>query len=401
MKKLLLVFSIAAIMFGCSGESKKEKIESKFSEVFNSVKEEFAPDRRSKTFEGKLEVSDKGDTIILRGSTTELQAKEALIARLAEAGIEALDSMTTLPHPALGDKIYGVTNQSAINFRYTPNYSSESATQTIMGAPLQILEKRGGWTRAITPEGYIAWVSSGSIAYMNEAQFNEWRAAKKVIITTHYTLFRAGASDRADVVADGIMGNIVKFVAAAGSYVKVELPDGREAFVPVAHTADFSNWLASRNPSAENILATARQFVGFPYLWGGTSIKAMDCSGFTKTVYFLNGVILERDASQQAKTGEDVEITEDFGNLLPGDLLFFGSKATEEKPERVTHVGIHIANGEFIHAATSVRINSLLPDAGNYYEGSTRLVRVRRILTMIDKDPDIISVNKHPWYVAK
>lgn len=48
MKKLLLTFSIAAILFGCSGESKKEQIESKFSEIFNSVKEEFAPDRGQK-----------------------------------------------------------------------------------------------------------------------------------------------------------------------------------------------------------------------------------------------------------------------------------------------------------------------------------------------------------------
>ena len=400
MKKLLLIFSAAFFVFGCTSESKKEKIEGTFSGIFDKVKEEFAPDRRAKTFEAKLEVSEKGDTVILRGSTTESAAKDALIAKLSEAGIDALDSMVMLPHPALGDKIFGITNQSAINFRYSPNYSSESATQTVMGAPLQILEKRGGWTRAVTPEGYIAWVSSGSIAYMNESEFNEWRAAQKVIITTHYTLYRAGASETSDVVADGIMGNIVKFVANAGPYVKVQLPDGREAFVLTAHTADFSKWLASRNPSPENILTTARQFVGFPYMWGGTSVKAMDCSGFTKTVYFLNGVILERDASQQAKTGEDVELTEDFGNLKAGDLLFFGSKATEERPERITHVGIYIANGEFVHAATSVRINSLLKEAVNYYEGSTRLVRARRILTMIDKDPDIISVSKHAWYVA-
>ncbi|MDD4058050.1 MAG: C40 family peptidase [Bacteroidales bacterium] len=400
MKKLLLTFSAAALLFSCSVESKKEKTESQFSDIFAKVKEEFAPDRRAKTFEAKLDVSEKGETIVLRGSTTEPEARATLVTKLTEAGIDVLDSMINLPHPALGDKIYGVTNQSVINFRYSPSYSSESATQTVMGAPLQILEKRGGWTRAITPEGYIAWVSSGSIAYMNLEQFNDWRAAKKVIITSHYTLYRAGASERSDVVADGVMGNIVKFIATAGPYVKVELPDGRVAFVLTSHTADFSRWLSSRNPSPENILTTAREFVGFPYMWGGTSIKAMDCSGFTKTVYFLNGVILERDASQQAKTGEDVELTDDFGNLKAGDLLFFGSKATENRSERITHVGIYMANGEFIHAATSVRINSLLPDAANYYEGSTRLVRARRILTMIDKDPDIISVSKHPWYVA-
>jgi cell wall-associated NlpC family hydrolase len=399
MKKLLLIFSAAAFLFGCTGESKKEKIEDQFSDIFDKVKEEFAPDKRAKTFEAKLQVSENGDTIILRGSTTEPAAKDALISKLSEEGIEALDSMVTLPHPSLGDKIYGITSHASINFRTSPSYSSEAATQTVMGFPLQILEKRGGWTRAITPEGYIAWVTSGSIAYMNEEQFNNWRDAQKVIITSHYTLFRAGASETADVVSDGIMGNIVKFIAAAGPYVKVELPDGREAYVLTSQVVDFAKWLSSRNPSPENILTTAKQFKGFPYAWGGTSIKAMDCSGFTKTVFFLNGVILERDASQQAKTGEDVEITEDFGNLKAGDLIFFGSKATEDKTERVTHVGIYIANGEFIHAATSVRINSLIPDAKNYYDGSKRLVRVRRILTMIDKDPDIISVIKHPWYV--
>lgn len=400
MKKTLLILSVAALLFGCTGESKKEKVENSFSEIFTKVKDEFAPDRRSNTFEAKLEVSEKADTIILRGSTTVPEAREALVSKLTEAGINVQDSMFNLPHPALGDKVFGITNQSVINFRYSSSYSSESATQTLMGAPLQILEKRVGWTRAITPEGYIAWVTSGSIAYKNEAEFNEWRAAKKVIVTSHYTLFRKGASENSDVVADGVMGNIVKYIAAAGPYIKVELPDGREAFVLTAHTADFSRWLASRNPTAENILTTARQFVGFPYMWGGTSVKAMDCSGFTKTVFFLNGVILERDASQQAKTGEDVEITEDFGNLLAGDLLFFGSKATEERPERVTHVGIYIANGEFIHAATSVKFNSLIKDSANYYEGSNRLVRVRRMLNMIDKDPDIVSVAKHTWYVA-
>lgn len=401
MKKLILTAAVVISLAGCANETKKEKTVAAFDEIFSQVKDEYAPDRRLKTFEAKLEVSENADTIVLRGSTTEPGAKDALVAKLAEAGIEALDSMITLPAASLGDKVFGITNQSAVNFRYAPSYSSESATQTVMGAPLQILEKRGGWTRAITPEGYIAWVSSGSVATMNEADFNAWRDAEKVIITTYYTLFRAGASENSAVVADGIMGNIVKVVAQAGTYVKVMLPDGREAFVQKQHTAPFAQWLAARNATQENIIATARQFVGFPYMWGGTSIKAMDCSGFTKTVYFLNGVILERDASQQALTGEDVDISKNFDNLVAGDLLFFGSKAAEGKKERITHVGIYIGGGEFIHSATSVRINSLIPEAANYYEGSNRLVRANRMLTKIDADAGIVSIAKHPWYVAQ
>ncbi|MCK9629778.1 MAG: C40 family peptidase, partial [Bacteroidales bacterium] len=148
---------------------------------------------------------------------------------------------------------------------------------------------------------------------------------------------------------------------------------------------------------------TARQFVGFPYMWGGTSIKALDCSGFTKTTYYLNGVILERDASQQAKFGDSISLANNFAALQAGDLLFFGSKATKDKKERISHVAIYIGKGEFIHSATSVRINSLLPDAANYYEGSTRLVRARRVITRIDKveGDGILTIRNHPWYFPK
>jgi hypothetical protein len=186
-----------------------------------------------------------------------------------------------------------------------------------------------------------------------------------------------------------------------GAHYKVILPNGKIAYVPASDVLEFDKWLLSREPNADNILSTAVQFLGFPYMWGGTSIKAMDCSGFTKTAFYLNGVILERDASQQAKTGEDVDIREGFDNLQKGDLLFFGSKATQERGERITHVGIYMGNGEFIHSATSVRINSLIPDAYNYYEGSTRLVRANRLITKIDNDPGIVSIKNHPWYFAQ
>lgn len=133
-------------------------------------------------------------------------------------------------------------------------------------------------------------------------------------------------------------------------------------------------------------------------MWGGTSIKAVDCSGFTKSVYFLNGVILERDASQQALTGEHVDISAGYGNLKVGDLLFFGTKASEGKRERITHVGMYIGNGRFIHSAGYVHINSLNTSDPDYNDVEKRLVRARRVLTKIDGDEGIVSIKKHPWY---
>jgi cell wall-associated NlpC family hydrolase len=90
---------------------------------------------------------------------------------------------------------------------------------------------------------------------------------------------------------------------------------------------------------------------------------------------------LPRDANQQAAVGEPVETTEGLKNVKKGDLLFFGSKASSEKPERLTHVAIYLGNMRFIHASGDVRMNSLNPadsDFSAFREQS--LVRATRII---------------------
>lgn len=90
------------------------------------------------------------------------------------------------------------------------------------------------------------------------------------------------------------------------------------------------------------IVKTARSFLGVPYLWGGDSPETgFDCSGLTTTSYRLNGLDLPRMSQDQFRTGSPVERSE----LLPGDLVFFGNAA-----DKITHVGIYVGGGRFIHA---------------------------------------------------
>ena len=123
--------------------------------------------------------------------------------------------------------------------------------------------------------------------------------------------------------------------------------------------------------------------MGIPYLWGGTSVKGMDCSGFTKTVYRLNGLELSRDASQQVQQGTLIETQQgDFSQLRPGDLLFFGQPANAGQAERVVHVGMWIGNNEFIHASGKIRVSSFSSTAPNFDEYELkRFLRAKRMIT--------------------
>jgi cell wall-associated NlpC family hydrolase len=105
-----------------------------------------------------------------------------------------------------------------------------------------------------------------------------------------------------------------------------------------------------------------------------------------------------RNASQQAKTGIPIDISQGYDNLCPGDLMFFGKQATAEKRERVRHVAIYLGNKEFIHAAGYVRINSLDPASPIYDEHNTReFIRAARIIGAIDTE-GIWSMDNHPLY---
>jgi cell wall-associated NlpC family hydrolase len=136
--------------------------------------------------------------------------------------------------------------------------------------------------------------------------------------------------------------------------------------------------------------------MGLPYLWGGASIKGVDCSGFVQSVFFRNGIILQRDASLQALHGTSVDITAGFDRLKKGDLLFFGSK--NNGTLHVTHVAIYIGNKEYINSSGRVMVNSFDSTQANYSSFKYKsLLSAKRIIGVLE-DQGIVSVKNHQWY---
>lgn len=303
--------------------------------------------------------------------------------------ITALAALT-LCTGVFGQQKFGVVKYSANFMRSKPDYSSELETQALMGTPVRIHGSNRYWLQISTPD-YKAWTTDMGIVPMDSVQLQEYTAAPKYICTVLWSEVFAEPKKDAARISDLVMGDLMRVsMSHSGKALKskgflgVVLPDGRKGYVRGSDLSDFAPWAKSRCAVAENLISTAKMFIGTPYMWGGYSSKGLDCSGLTKTVFFLNGVMLYRNASQQAKEGIDITLDgfepgKSEGELRPGDLVFFGKKATLTSKERITHVALYIGNGCIIHSSQEVRLNSLDPAAGNYYSGAQNIVRVRRI----------------------
>ncbi|GAA4513925.1 NlpC/P60 family protein [Sphingobacterium thermophilum] len=365
--------------------------------TIDTAKPKFAPDKRTKLLELALADVANNRYVI---QTTENEAISFLQNELKNYNIQ----YRLLPDSSVEQKQYGVVILSVANLRTKPGHDEEMATQVLLGTKLDILQQAKGEYRVRTPEGYIAWVPTSSVAPMNAAELQTWKAAPKVIYTNEFGKSYSEPNTKSLRVSDLVYGNILALLKEDKKFYHVQYPDGRKAYILKQEALTFDKWIASRKLTAENVINSAKSMLGLPYLWGGTSVKGVDCSGFTKTAFYMNGYVIPRDASQQVLAGEKVEILNENGdfdpeialkNLKPADLLFFSSSKNKTPNPRVTHVALYIGNGEFIHSAGRVRINSMLKDAPNYDDFQTRtVVAARRYIGISDPQIQPIQENK-------
>jgi hypothetical protein len=397
----LLCFSICIQLFsGCKNSYQRE-----ITDVLSRIQKKYAPDSRIALFDVKI---NRDHRLAVEGETNLISAFNELDSIMREDYPKVDFRIKLLPSESLDSLIRGIITVSVANLRLTPGHSAELVTQAILGTPVKVLKKEENWYLTQTPDSYLGWTTKSSVFLCTEKGISNYNHSNRIIFNdlagTCYTLPDKDSQPVSDLVA----ASILKIIDSERGFWKVQFPDGRSGYVNQNQCKPYEEWkeLCNRNyksitTNQEEIIKTAMKFIGLPYLWGGTSSKGVDCSGFTKTVFFMNGIILQRDASQQVLYGYLIDTHNNYDKLEPGDLLFFGTHETDSTSEKVTHVGICIGNGEIIHSSSGaglVKINSLVPGRENYngYLDSI-FIRTRRILTCVGQ-PGIEPVFSNELY---
>jgi hypothetical protein len=252
--------------------------------------------------------------------------------------------------------------------------SVDVVSQATLGQVVEVVDTSGTFARVRTPDRYEGWLPRAALAVYADPTTLRYARAGRVVEVTSLMAYvyreadvtsarpktRAPLATRLEVAGDG----------PSGRWLAVRLPSGGTGYVQTGDVKPVDPATPRPRGSPQELLATARRFLGVPYLWGGMTAQGIDCSGFVSRVYHANGVVLPRDADLQLDDPNAVPVERDA--LLPGDLVFFGVDVGH-----VTHVGLYLGDGRFINATThetpAVREDRLDdPHWSSTYQGARR-----------------------------
>ena len=240
-------------------------------------------------------------------------------------------------------------------------------TQATYGTEVTVLAVSGKWTKVAvhgqpTPRnarGYPGWLPTRQLT--TSVAVPELIAKGPVAVVTRKSAWLRSAKTHQRRIQVSF-GTRLAVVGDSGSYLLVAKPSGGRIAVAKDAVEEYASVGAIPAPTGRRIVATAKRFLGLPYLWAGTSAFGFDCSGFTYMVYRRFGVGMPRDADRQALHGTLVARRD----LRLGDLVFFaGADGT------IHHVGIYAGGGTMIESprtGEAVRIAPLRPG----YAGARR-----------------------------
>lgn len=256
----------------------------------------------------------------------------------------------------LADFTVGTITGSSVNLRAGAGTDQAVITTVPKNTQVSVIGSNsdGSWIQA-QYNNQTVWVSSMYVSLSDAV------TTLSGTVTGNSVNVRSGAGTDHAVIGQQNRGDTVTITAQCGAWYQIAYRDN-VGYISSDYVSLSYGALPSRGASAETasqLIQYAERFLGTRYVYGGSTPSGFDCSGFTSYVFSQMGYSLNRTAAAQATQGTAVA----YGDWQPGDLLFFHYYGGAG----ISHVGIYIGNGTFIHSSTSsgVRYNNVLSDS--YY----------------------------------
>jgi cell wall-associated NlpC family hydrolase len=281
----------------------------------------------------------------------------------------------------ISEALYGYTNlgiaqvdEGNLNIRVAPGTDSSLVGKLPNNAGCEILDVDGEWTHISSGEveGYVKseYLLTGDDALSKAAEVKQTIAT----VTTTTLYVREEPSTESTIITSMPNGEELEVIEVLDGWVKINV-DSDEGYVS-ADYVDISTDLKKAMTMTEvrfgqgvsdvrvDLVSYATQFVGNPYVWGGTSLtRGADCSGFVLAVFSKYGISLPHSSSGQSGYGTKISASQ----AQPGDLFFYGNG------KRINHVAIYIGNGQVVHASSpksGIKISSA------YYRTPVKVVSI-------------------------
>lgn len=253
----------------------------------------------------------------------------------------------------------GCTTGSSLRLRAEPSTSASVVTTLDKSVAVAILDDSvDGWYK-IAYNGSTGYVSAD---YLNVDQDNVFTTYGRV--NSDGVNVRSDASTDSSVLATIEEDAIVTVNGLVDGWYDVTCEYGTEGYI----RSDFLD-LTESSSSNSDIAATAKQYLGTGYVYGGASPRGFDCSGFIMYVYSQHGYSLPHSATSQWQSGLGTRVYS-ISELQPGDLVFFNDPS-RNAGKACSHAGIYTGDGQFIHSSSSrsggVIVSSLTSGYYNTY----------------------------------